>query len=285
MSMNMRDMEQLFKKMGGVAKYRAPNSGAKALVLLSGGMDSAVTLYFAKTLGWDVAHALTFNYGQSHTKETEAAAEIAELADVPLTVLNIASITSVLTRGESALTDHSIDIPETAEAPTQIPPTYVPLRNPLLLTLAGQFAFREDIKGIFIGANAVDYSGYPDCRPEFMHAFDVMINLAVADTGKSFYVVAPIIDITKGEIVKLGQSLNVPWDLTWSCYRGGEEPCGECASCELRAKGFAEAGVKDTALPIKDDPLNIVSTEKAPQTTPTLSSADADPNKEDVDID
>tara|TARA_Y100000310_G_C20696683_1_gene826209 strand:+ start:4940 stop:5782 length:843 start_codon:yes stop_codon:yes gene_type:complete len=264
----MREIEQLYRKMD-VARYKPASPGMKAVVLLSGGMDSVVTLYLMKSIGWDV-QSVSFNYGQSHSKENDAAASIASNMGIDHTVVNISQFLTVLTRGKTALTDHKINVPKMEDVKEgEIPITYVPLRNPLLLTIAAQLAFRDGASGIAFGANAIDYSGYPDCRPEFVTSFDIMVNLAVADTGSNFYVLAPIVNLTKAEIVKLGEYLGVPWELTWSCYRGGKEPCGDCPACVLRIKGFAEAGIKDAALKNEVSPTNIISSEHAASSTPS----------------
>jgi 7-cyano-7-deazaguanine synthase len=225
--------------------------GPRAVVLLSGGLDSATTLAVARAEGFD-AYALSFRYGQRHEVELEAARRVA----VALGAAEHVVVDVDLRRlGGSALTD-DIDVPKdrTAdEEATGIPVTYVPARNTVFLSYALAWAEVLDADDIFIGVNAVDYSGYPDCRPEYVEAFERMANLATkaaVEGGRRLRVHTPLIDLTKGEIVARGLALGVDYGLTHSCYDPGSDgrPCRRCDSCLLRAKGFAEAGVPDPAL-------------------------------------
>lgn len=223
----------------------------KAVVLLSGGLDSTTTLAVAVSEGYE-AYTLSFDYGQRHSVELERAEEISR-------VLGAAEhkVVSVGLRalGGSALTG---DIPVPKAAPGSpveggIPVTYVPARNTVFLSLALAYAETLDAGDIFIGVNALDYSGYPDCRPEYIQAFEKMANLATkaaVEGGARITIYTPLIAMTKKEIVETGVRLGAPYALTVSCYdpEPGGAPCGECDSCRLRAKGFAEAGVKDPAL-------------------------------------
>lgn len=218
----------------------------KAIVLLSGGLDSATTVFYAKKKKFECL-CLAFRYGQRHKREVESAEKIARKAGVPLYIIDIA-----IPRKTSALTNSSkiIGAPKEEKIGKAIPSTYVPARNIIFLSLALSWAEAEKCSEIFIGANAVDYSGYPDCRPEFMKAFEKAARLGTKSgvEGKPVKISAPLILKTKSEIIKLARQLNVPLELTWSCYRGGKIPCNKCESCKLRAKGFKEAGIKDPSI-------------------------------------
>jgi 7-cyano-7-deazaguanine synthase len=239
----------------------------KAIVLLSGGLDSTTTLAIAKSEGYEV-YALSFKYGQRHEIELELASKNADHFKVKkhLTVeFNMRDI------GGSALTD-DIEVPKggvqslptgqagsdnrtQTEKEDDIPITYVPARNTIFLSFALAWAETLETGDIFIGANAVDYSGYPDCRPEYISAFEDMANLAtkISVEGKmKFNINTPLIKLTKAEIIKKGMQLDVDYSQTWSCYdpvfqegQGRYVPCLKCESCRLRAKGFDEAGIKD----------------------------------------
>lgn len=216
----------------------------KALVLLSGGIDSTTTLAIAKSKGFQVS-ALTFNYGQRHAQEIESARRIVKAMKVKEhRIINI----NLREMGGSALTDE-IEVPHGQPPGGRIPLTYVPARNTIFLSYALGWAEVLGISDVFIGANAVDYSGYPDCRPEYLRAFEKMANLATraAVEGKRFKLHAPLVNLTKAGIIGRGLSLGVDYSLTHSCYapspRGGA--CGRCDSCRLRRKGFREAGVND----------------------------------------
>jgi len=221
----------------------------KAVVLLSGGLDSATTLAIARGEGFD-CYVLTFFYGQRHQLEVEAAGKIAKsLEAAEHRIINI----DPACFGGSALTAASADIPKNrtgSESTGQIPPTYVPARNTIFLSYALAWAEVVNAFDIFIGVNAVDYSGYPDCRQEFIRAFEETANLATAAgaQGKERYKIqTPIIQMSKSEIILIGTKLNVDYSLTHSCYDPDEKgrSCGRCDSCRLRLKGFKEAGLPD----------------------------------------
>lgn len=223
----------------------------KAIVLLSGGIDSATTLFIAKKKGFR-CHCLIFDYGQRHRKEIESAKEIAQRAKCPYEVIKF----SLPWKG-SALLDKSMIIPTWADKKRvkqeeTIPSTYVPARNTIFLSFAISFAEAIRAKTIFIGANFIDYSGYPDCRPEFYRAFSKIISVGTKAgvEKREIEIKTPLISKTKAEIIKMGLRLRVPFELTWSCYKGTKSPCGECDSCLFRAKGFKEAGIKDPLLGI-----------------------------------
>jgi 7-cyano-7-deazaguanine synthase len=215
----------------------------KAICLLSGGLDSTVTLAYALHQGFEVT-ALTINYGQRHKRELDAARAVAAHYKVPHIVMEFP-----LTGFRSALIGESIPIPDrrSEEIGYDIPETYVPARNIVFLSLAAGLAESVDANAVFIGANAIDYSGYPDCRPEFFQSFENMLEVGTKRgvLGHPVRIEHPILKMTKAEIVKMGMKLEAPLHLTWSCYRGGEKACGHCDSCVLRLKGFKEAGVKD----------------------------------------
>lgn len=215
----------------------------KAIVLLSGGLDSATTAAIAKSVGFEIV-ALSFDYGQRHRVELERAAGLAKFFEAS----EHRTISIDLRQfGSSALTD-DIDVPKGGAA-EGIPITYVPARNTIFLSYALAFAEVRQITDLFIGVNAVDYSGYPDCRPEYIQAFEAMANLATKSgvEGRKLRIHSPLITLSKGEIIRRGLSLGVDYALTTSCYDPGEqgEPCGMCDSCRIRAAGFLEAGVPD----------------------------------------
>lgn len=205
-----------------------------AVVLLSGGLDSATVLYLAKAAGY-LCHCLIFDYGQRHKKEIRQAQKIAKAAGCAYKILKI----NFPWKG-SALLDQKIKVPE--KISRGIPATYVPSRNIIFLSFAASFAETIGAQAIFIGAHAQDYSGYPDCRPEFLAAFSKMIK---AGTYGGFSIQAPLLHKGKSQIILMGKKLRVPFGLTWSCYRGGKNPCLKCDSCYYRAKGFKEAGLVD----------------------------------------
>ena len=222
------------------------NGGSRraAVVLLSGGLDSATVLAYARREGVAV-HALSIDYGQRHRSELEAARRIVEhLGAEEHRVVRV----DLRAIGGSALTDETIAVPT---APTAgIPPTYVPARNTVFLALALGWAEVLDLRDLYIGANVLDYSGYPDCRPEYLRAFEALAQLATragVEEGARFRIHAPLLTLSKAEIVRLGFSLGVDYGLTVSCYRADEEgrACGLCDSCRLRRKGFLEAGLPD----------------------------------------
>jgi 7-cyano-7-deazaguanine synthase len=215
----------------------------KAVILLSGGLDSATVVAMARAEGY-ACYSMSFDYGQRHRAELQAAERIARQLGVvehKVIGLNLNGI------GGSALTDSSIAVPE---APSEgIPSTYVPARNTVFLALALGWAEVLDASDIFIGVNAVDYSGYPDCRPEFVEAFERMANLAtrVGVQGQGFSIRAPLQRMSKGGIIQAGVRLGVDYALTVSCYQADDDgrACGRCDSCRLRAAGFVAAGVPD----------------------------------------
>jgi 7-cyano-7-deazaguanine synthase len=216
----------------------------KAIVILSGGMDSAVCLYQARKAGYQT-YALSFNYGQRHGKELECAKRLGQLAgvaehrflDLPRPTNNVLSDDGILPARRSL-----------NDMVSQIPATYVPARNTLFIAFALQMAEEIDADKIYVGITGMDYSGYPDCRPEYILAWQNLINLATKkttqDKGK-IQLEAPLQFLYKPEIVKLGESLGVPFEHTWTCYAGGDQPCLRCDSCLLRKKGFDDAGETD----------------------------------------
>jgi 7-cyano-7-deazaguanine synthase len=190
--------------------------------------------------------ALTFDYGQRHRVEIERAQRIAARYRAESLVVNI----DASQWGGSALTDSSISVPVDGVDESSIPVTYVPARNLIFLAVAMGVAEARDSDAVYLGVNALDYSGYPDCRPEFIDSFRRTAALALKRgmEGRPVEVRTPLIDMTKADIVRLGVDLGAPLELTWSCYLGGDMPCGQCDACRLRAKGFAEAGVADPSL-------------------------------------
>lgn len=215
----------------------------KAVVLLSGGLDSATALAIARDQGYQ-CHALSFDYGQRHEAELAAARRVARHLGVSEHRVLHLGLDEI---GGSALTDSRIEVPETPQQ--GIPVTYVPARNTVFLSLALGWAEVLGARDIFIGVNAVDYSGYPDCRPEFIRAFELLANLATKAgvEGERFHIHAPLIEMSKAEIIEAGTRLGVDYGLTVSCYQADAEgrACGRCDSCRLRAEGFAAAGIPD----------------------------------------
>ena len=211
-------------------------------MLLSGGLDSATLLAIARQEGY-LCHALSFDYGQTHGAELAAARQVAAKFDVQHRTLKI----PIGSLGGSALTDSSIPVPD--HGGEGIPVTYVPARNTVFLALALAWAEVLEARAIFIGVNALDYSGYPDCRPEFVAAFQELASLATkqAVEGAPVEVRAPLVNMTKAEIIACGTELGVDYSLTVSCYRadGGGRACGRCDACRFRAEGFARAGIPD----------------------------------------
>ena len=219
----------------------------KAVVLLSGGLDSATCLAIARSQGFE-CYCLSFNYGQRHCAELIAADRVVKaLGAAKHRVLNF----GLAQFGGSALTDTNIAVPIDGVQPG-IPVTYVPARNTIMLSLALAWAEVLGSRDIFVGVNAVDYSGYPDCRPEYIAAFETMANLATKAgvEGAKLSIHAPLIDLSKAEIIRLGTELGVDYGLTVSCYQADEQgrACGVCDSCRLRAEGFAAAGVTDPTI-------------------------------------
>jgi 7-cyano-7-deazaguanine synthase len=225
------------------------NSSRQAVLLLSGGLDSTTMLAYARHHGYAV-HAMTFRYGQRHATEIDAARRVARQYDVEHVVADI----DLRTFGGSALTA-DIDVPKDRSAHAMangIPITYVPARNTIFLSYCLAWAEVLGASDIFIGVNALDYSGYPDCRPEYVAAFQHMANLATrggVEGTTPIRIQAPLLHLTKREIIELGHSLGVDYSITLSCYDpgAGGEACGHCDACTLRLKGFAEAGTPDPA--------------------------------------
>jgi 7-cyano-7-deazaguanine synthase len=216
----------------------------RAVVLLSGGLDSATTLAIARSEGFDV-YCLSFDYGQRHRAELHAAQRVA----AALGARDHRQITFDLAQfGGSALTDARIAVP-TGGLEAGIPVTYVPARNTILLSMALAWAETLGSRDIFLGINAVDYSGYPDCRPEFVSAFEQLANLATKAgvEGSRLKIHAPLIELSKADIIRLGVTLGVDYGLTVSCYQADQQgrACGLCDACRLRREGFANAGVTD----------------------------------------
>lgn len=225
----------------------------KAVCLVSGGLDSCVTTYIAKNEGYNI-YALSFYYGQKHKKEITGAKNIASLVKAKNHILFNIDLSKF---HGSSLIDKSI-IPEKNhslnEIGKKIPSTYVPARNTIFLSISLAYAESIDADSIFIGATSADYSGYPDCRPKYFEAFQKMADLSTKKSieGNKIIIKTPLINLSKGDIIKKGVELKVPFEKTWSCYIGGKNACGQCDSCLLRLKGFKEAGLKD---PLKYDHL------------------------------
>lgn len=218
----------------------------KAVVLLSGGLDSTVTLAFALDQGYD-AIPLTITYGQRHARELRSAQDVVAHYGVNRHVIIELDLSSLRT---SALISREIDLPQDRSEEhisRGVPVTYVPARNIIFLSIAAGLCEAESADRVFIGVNSLDYSGYPDCRPEFLQAFQRVLDVGTKAglEGRAPRIEAPLLNMTKAEIVRLGKKLGAPLSLTWSCYRGAEKACGRCDSCLLRLKGFREAGVKD----------------------------------------
>lgn len=215
-----------------------------AVVLLSGGLDSTVCMAVAKQAGYEI-FPISFNYHQRHTIELESAQKVAAYYKIKKHLIIETNMEQI---GGSALTDLQIEVPEGDPKRTDIPITYVPARNLIFLSYALGYAETIGAKAIFIGVNSVDYSGYPDCRPEFIHLFqkvaDYSTKASVQD-HKMVQIETPLLHLTKKEIILLGDRLQAPLQYTHSCYNGGAEACGICDSCKLRLKGFQEAGIPD----------------------------------------
>lgn len=221
----------------------------KAVILLSGGLDSSTILYQAKADGYE-CHAISFDYQQRHRRELQSALLVARQAGVSQhQVVNF----DLRQWGGSALTDDAIALPQErslAEMSSNIPVTYVPARNTIFLSFALAYAETIAAKCVYIGVNALDYSGYPDCRPDYIQAMQEVFRLGTKQgrEGDSITIVAPLINLKKTEIIQLGNQLGVPWELTWSCYAGDDVACGVCDSCRLRLAAFAELGLEDALL-------------------------------------
>ena len=230
-----------------IFQMKSPKQSPRAVVLLSGGLDSATVLAIAKEAGHD-CFCLTFDYGQRHQKEVAAAKALAKWAKASHELLAFQ-----LPWKGSALLDNEIQVPKDRslhQMTQEIPSTYVPARNTIFLSFAASWAEGLGASFIYFGANAIDYSGYPDCRQDYLLAFQRLLGLGTKSGvgGKAPEIVAPLVSKTKTEIVRWGLRLGVPYELTWSCYEGKEFPCRRCDSCLLRAKAFQEAGVEDPLL-------------------------------------
>ncbi len=216
----------------------------KAVILLSGGLDSSTVLYQALADGCD-CYTISFDYQQRHRRELQSASAIAHKAGV----VNHQVAFDLRLWGGSALTDDAIDLPQRTldEMSQNIPVTYVPARNTIFLSFALAYAETITAERIYIGVNALDYSGYPDCRPDYLQAMQEVFRLGtkLGREGRPIAIVAPLIHLKKTEIIQLGNQLGVSWDLTWSCYAGGDVACGVCDSCRLRLAAFAELGLVD----------------------------------------
>ena len=216
----------------------------KAVVLLSGGLDSCTCMAVAKNAGYDI-YPISFNYHQRHSIELEGAKKIAEYYQVKRHLIIETNMDAI---GGSALTDKQIAVPDGDVNRHDVPPTYVPARNLIFLSYAMGYAEVLGASHVYIGVNSVDYSGYPDCRPEFIQRFQELSNYATTATavkGKTITIETPLQYLSKSDIVKLGTKLGAPYQFTHSCYKGGEKACGVCDSCQLRLHGFADAGVED----------------------------------------
>lgn len=211
----------------------------KCVCLLSGGMDSATVATLASKKGYE-CYALSFDYGQRHKKELKSASEIAQRLNIQhkIVMINLEDI------AYSALTGHGeVDKRNIDSIRSEIPNTYVPSRNIMFLSIAASYAESIGAREIFIGANAIDYSGYPDCRPEFYNKFEIALNTGTK--AGNFRIRVPLQYLTKRDIVKLATKIGAPLELTTSCYEGSDLACGHCDSCQLRLRGFMEAGIKD----------------------------------------
>ncbi|MGF7089238.1 7-cyano-7-deazaguanine synthase [Kroppenstedtia sanguinis] len=216
----------------------------KAVVVLSGGLDSTTCMGLAREAGYDL-YPLTFHYGQRHDREVEYARKVAKYFEVKEhRVVDMGFLRQI---GGSALTDDKMEVPVPDDSGEEIPSTYVPARNLIFLSLATAYAEVIGAVKVYIGVSAVDYSGYPDCRPEFIQSMEETIRQGTKAgvNGNPIHLEAPLLHLSKGETIREGLRLGVPYHLTTSCYRGGETACGLCDSCRLRLKGFREAGAED----------------------------------------
>ena len=218
----------------------------KAVVLLSGGLDSSTVLYQATSDGCE-CYAISFDYQQRHQRELEAAKAIAHSAGVVEHQLVNFDLNAW---GGSALTDEALDIPtqrSLGEMSQNIPITYVPARNTIFLSFALAYAEARDAGRVYLGVNALDYSGYPDCRPDYIQAMQEVFRLGTKQgrEGDAIAIVTPLIELKKTDIIQLGNQLGVRWEQTWSCYAGNETACGVCDACRLRLAAFAELGLQD----------------------------------------
>ncbi|BAZ83215.1 exsB protein [Sphaerospermopsis kisseleviana NIES-73] len=218
----------------------------KAVILLSGGLDSSTVLYQARADGCE-CYAISFDYQQRHRRELQSAMFVAQsVGVVQHQIVNF----DLRLWGGSALTDEAIALPQARsldEMSQSIPVTYVPARNTIFLSFALGYAETICAQRVYIGVNALDYSGYPDCRPDYIQAMQEVFRLGTKQgrEGQPIDIIAPLINLKKTEIIQLGNQLDVPWELTWSCYAGGDQACGVCDSCRLRLAAFAQLGLKD----------------------------------------
>jgi len=226
---------------------KEPKLHKKAIVLFSGGLDSTTCLYWALSRGY-TCETLTVTYGQRHVREIQSARQIAQKLGVKTHFVDV----KFPWLASSSLVDTAQHLPVQSLAQIEqhaIPSTYVPGRNLLFLSMAGSLADAVDADAIVAGPNAVDFSGYPDCTPDFYKAAADALNRGTKKgVTQGLEVLAPLMYLSKTDIVRLAAELKVPFELTWSCYAGGDKPCGTCDSCKLRARGFAQAGVHDTSL-------------------------------------
>ena len=218
----------------------------KAVCLISGGLDSCVTAHLAKNEGYDI-YALSFNYGQRHNKEIECSKQVVSALKAKNHIIIDIDLAKF---GGSSLVDKNFNVDKDHDLKNigkTIPSTYVPARNTVFLSIGLAYAETINADAVFIGATATDFSGYPDCRPEYIEAYQKMADLATKRgmEGKPIKINAPLLHLSKAEIIKKGLELNAPFEKTWSCYQGDKKACGCCDSCLLRLKGFKEAGVRD----------------------------------------
>ena len=228
----------------------------KAVVLLSGGLDSATSAAIALAEGYELI-ALSFRYGQRHEQEITAAQKIAAVFGITehfVVDINLAQW------GGSSLTDPAIALPTSGLDSTIIPNTYVPGRNTVFIALGLSLAEAKGAEAIFLGINAIDYSGYPDCRPEYLAAYQTLAGLSskVGVEGKAIQLIAPLVKDSKLDIVQRAVSLGVPIAQTWSCYQGGQEPCGHCDSCRLRDRALIDAGYPELASAVSRNELKML---------------------------
>ncbi len=237
--------------------------GVQHVVLASGGLDSTVCLALAQQDSGVAPLALSFDYGQRHGIELERAAAICARYGAEQLVVSI----DARTWGGSALTDPDIDVPAPGGSPVEsaVPITYVPARNAIFLAVALGVAEARGAEAVYLGVNAVDYSGYPDCRPVFVEAFRRVAEVGQRRglEGHPVDIRAPLIEASKADIARLGTELGAPLELTWSCYREGPQPCGRCDACDLRARGFAAAGLADPALASVENPALTAAEQQA----------------------
>lgn len=221
--------------------------GLRCVVLLSGGIDSSTTLAIARSEGYDCT-ALTLLYGQRHEREVESARKVARSLGV--TDHRIAELPALLFRGSALTGGDDVPLDRDIGSISDIPATYVPARNLVFLSMAVGLAESIDADAVFIGATAVDYSGYPDCRREFFSSLQRTVDLGTKRgvEGNPIRIMTPLLDMTKDQIIKKGAQLGLDHSLTWSCYSGGERPCMRCDSCSFRQKGFELAGMRDPLL-------------------------------------